>query len=362
MHELARRQFDRLERDHWWFRGRRTVYVGLLRHLLGGARPARALDLGAGRGAFASELRELCGSVVALDLDAQGLATCRGAGRASAVLADSGRLPFADHSFDLVCLFDVLEHLDDDCGALREVRRVLRPGGLCFASVPAWPWLFSGNDRLAHHKRRYTRGALERCARSAGLEIVRNTHTNVFLFPLIAPAVLARKAWEALRGARARPWTNLSWSLPSGLGEVCFRVFAAELAVSRWVDLPIGHSIAIAARCTEREQWRCDGAWNVVPGATMAFPARPSTREGLLEPSGEELRPGPNHPPTGRSLDLEPQQGAKAPNGSCCVERQSPCAPHPAARSPGNPLSSPHSPTSTRPSTQILDAPPRPTC
>ena len=331
MHELARRQFDRLERDHWWFRGRRAVYLGLLRHLLGGARPARALDLGAGRGAFASELRELCGSVVALDLDAQALATCRAAGCASAVLADSGRLPFVDHSFDLVCLFDVLEHLDDDGGALREVRRVLRPGGLCFASVPAWPWLFSGNDRLAHHKRRYTRGALERCARSAGLEIVRNTHTNVFLFPLIASAVLARKAWEALRGARARPWTNLSWSLPRGVGEVCFRVFAAELAVVRWVDLPMGHSIAVAARCTEREQWRCDGAGNAVPGATTAVSARPSTREGLLAPSAEELPAGPDHPPAGRPLAVEPQQGAQAPYGSNSAERESLCAQNPAA-------------------------------
>jgi len=255
MDELARRQFEHLERDHWWFRGRRAVYLGLLRHLLAGARPGRALDLGAGRGAFASELRKLCGSVVALDLDAQALAACHAQGRASAVLGDSGRLPFADHSFDLVCLFDVLEHLDDDSEALCEVRRVLRPGGLCFASVPAWPWLFSGNDRLAHHKRRYTRSGLGRCARSAGLEIVRNTHTNVFLFPLIAPAVLARKAWETILGERASPRTNLSWKLPSRLGEVCFRVFASELAVARWLDLPVGHSIAIAARSAEREEW-----------------------------------------------------------------------------------------------------------
>jgi SAM-dependent methyltransferase len=255
MDDLARRQFEHLERDHWWFRGRRAVYVGLLRHLLAGARPARALDLGAGRGAFASELRELCGSVVALDLDARALAACHAQGRASAVLGDSGRLPFADHSFDLVCLFDVLEHLENDGAALREVHRVLRPGGLCFASVPAWPWLFSGNDRLAHHKRRYTRTALGRCAQSAGLEIVRNTHTNVFLFPLIAPAVLARKAWEALLGTKAQARTNLSWRVPGGLSEMCFRVFAAELVLARWVDLPVGHSIAIAARSTEREEW-----------------------------------------------------------------------------------------------------------
>lgn len=248
MDALAREQFERLERDHWWFRGRRAVYLGLLRHVLGGARPARALDVGAGRGAFAAELRALCGNVVALDVDREALAACRAAGRAGAVLGDSARLPFADHSFDLVCLFDVLEHLDDDRAALREVRRVLRPGGLCFASVPAWPWLFSGNDRIAHHKRRYTRAALASCALGAGFAVVRNTHTNVLLFPLIAPAVLARKAWETLRGERASERTNLSWRLPRSVSELCYRAFAAELALARRLDLPLGHSIALAAR------------------------------------------------------------------------------------------------------------------
>ena|SRR5688572_5352322 len=248
MDELARRQFERLEQDHWWFRGRRAVYLGLLRHLLEGQQPERALDVGAGRGAFAAELRALCGEVVALDLDAEALGACRESRRARAVLGDSVRLPFVARSFDLVCLFDVLEHLDDDAAALREVRRVLRPGGLCFASVPAWPWLFAGNDRIAHHRRRYTRAALDRCARSAGLEVLRNTHTNALLFPLIAPAVLALKAWELLLGERAQARTNLSWELPRGVGELCFRAFAAELALARRIDLPLGHSIALAAR------------------------------------------------------------------------------------------------------------------
>lgn len=248
MDQLARLQFERLERDHWWFRGRRAVYLGLLRHLLGASRPARALDVGAGRGAFAAELRALCGEVVALDVDGESLKACRARDRARAVLGDSVRLPFADHSFDLVCMFDVLEHLDDDRAALREVRRVLRPGGLCFASVPAWPWLWSGNDRIAHHRRRYTRAALASCVRSAGFAIVRNTHTNVLLFPLIAPAVLVRRAWELLLGARAAQRTNLSWSLPRGLSELCFKAFAAELALARRLDLPLGHSIALAAR------------------------------------------------------------------------------------------------------------------
>jgi SAM-dependent methyltransferase len=245
---LAHEQFERLERSHWWLRGRRTVYLGLLRHLLDGARPGRALDVGAGPGGFSLGLAGLCDEVVALDRDAAALA--RGCGRSGArpLLADAARLPFAEASFDLVCLFDVLEHLDDDAGALREARRVLRPGGLLFASVPAWPFLYAHNDRVAHHRRRYRRAPLARAAEAAGLQVVRNTHTNALLFPLIVPAVLAVKAWERLRGPRAGPHTNLSWPLPSGLHELCYRAFAAELPLARRLDLPAGHSIALAAR------------------------------------------------------------------------------------------------------------------
>lgn len=247
MEALALRQFERLERDHWWFRGRRKVYLGLLRHLLGCARPHRALDVGAGPGGFAAGLAELCDELVVLDPDPLALSGCRRRA-ARALRADAARLPFADSSFGLVCLFDVLEHLDDDCLALREARRVLRPGGLLFASVPAWPFLYAQNDRIAHHRRRYTRSALAATTRAAGLEVVRNTHTNVLLFPLIVPAVLAAKGWEAVRGQRASGRTNLSWPLPAAGHELCYRVFAAELPLVRRFDLPAGHSIVLGAR------------------------------------------------------------------------------------------------------------------
>lgn len=247
MEALAFEQLAALERDHWWFRGRRRVYLGLLAHLLGGLRPERALDVGAGVGGFVEGLGGLCEQVIAFDSEAAGLEACRARGARAAVRGSGDTLPFAPASFDLVCLFDVLEHADDDAAVLREVTRVLRPGGLCFLSVPAWPLLFSENDRVAHHRRRYRRGPLARHVRAAGLDVERNTHANALLFGGIAPAVLASKAWEALvPGARGH--TNLSWKPPAWLNELCFRAFAAELPLARRADLPLGHSIALAAR------------------------------------------------------------------------------------------------------------------
>ena len=250
MDALAHRQFRELERDHWWFRGRRRVYLGLLRHHLGGTRPRRILDVGAGAGGFLPGLAELGEEVAAVDLDPAAASRCHRRGPGAGLAADGQRLPFRDGSFDLVCLFDVLEHLDDDRAALGEAARVLRPGGLCFLSVPAHPFLYAANDRISGHRRRYTRDRVRQRIAECGLQLERCTGSNCLLFPLIAPAVLAARVVEAAaRGlGREAGYTNLSWPLPRPGHALLYRAFAAELPLARRFDLPLGHSIAAIAR------------------------------------------------------------------------------------------------------------------
>ncbi len=87
--------------------------------------------------------------------------------------ADLGELPFADATFDAAVLGEVLEHVDDDRGALTELARVLRPGGVLAVSVPANPALYGPSDEWAGHVRRYTRPALIEACTSAGLTVHR---------------------------------------------------------------------------------------------------------------------------------------------------------------------------------------------
>lgn len=249
MEATAYRQFEELEKTHWWFRGRRTVYLGLLKHHLGGKRPKRVLDLGCGMGGFLGGLAELGERVYPSDISSEGLVRCAERGFPGGVVSSGYALPYADASFDLVCMFDAIEHIEDDHRALREVARILEPGGLALATVPAYQFLYANNDRIAQHYRRYDRPMMRRALEQAGLVVERNTHTNVFLFPLILPTVLALKLVERLKPTSLDPdHTNLSWPMPAFVHDLLHGIFAAELFFTRRFDWPAGHSMCAIAR------------------------------------------------------------------------------------------------------------------
>jgi len=249
MEENAYRQFLELEDSHWWFRGRRRVYFGLLEHHLNGERPGRVLDLGCGYGGFLSGLQEIGGDVYPSDISVESMTYCRDRGFARSVVGSGYSLPYADDSFDLVCMFDAIEHIPDDRRVMREVARVAKPGGRVLVTVPAYQFLYANNDRVAQHQRRYTRGRLRSVFEQAGLEVERNTHSNVFLFPLILPAVLTIKAIETLFPRKLDPdHTNLSWPIPAWVHDALCAIFTAELPLTRHFDWPAGHSIAAIAQ------------------------------------------------------------------------------------------------------------------
>jgi len=248
MDSNAYRQFLELEKTHWWFRGRRSVYFGLLESHLNGERPARALDLGCGFGGFLDGLDRLCEHVYPCDVTLETMTRCKERGYPDGAVSSGYRLPYADGAFDLVCMFDAIEHIPDDVRVMSEAARVLRPGGLCLVTVPAYQFLYANNDRVAQHQRRYTRGGLRRLFEGAGLVVERNTHSNVFLFPVILPTVLAIKALEAFVTPKDSDHTNLSWPIPGFVHDALHGIFRAELPFSKRFDWPAGHSIAAIAR------------------------------------------------------------------------------------------------------------------
>ncbi len=149
-------------------------------------------------------------------------------------------LPYTPDSFDLVCAFDVVEHVDDDVGAIRGLAALVKPGGLLLTTVPAYQWLWSRHDELHHHKRRYTLPRYRGMIEDAGLTIGKATYFNTLLFP----AALAQRQIKRWR----RDDSPDDAMPPKALNSLLQSIFALEAPVVAGGALPFGMSIVVAAR------------------------------------------------------------------------------------------------------------------
>ena len=178
------------EETHWWFVGRRKVLEQFVEEALAGAKrngaPPRILDVGCGTGKNL-ELLARFGRAEGVDISTDALEFCKARGLTAVTQGEAERLPFDDGTFDLVTALDVVEHLDDDVAGLREIHRVLKPGGRALLFVPAFMFLWGHQDDISHHRRRYTDGQLQERAREAGFTIHRTTYANLaFFLPILA--------------------------------------------------------------------------------------------------------------------------------------------------------------------------------
>jgi len=233
------------EQAQWWYAGQRAVAHALLEPALARLEAARGrpaiLDAGCGTGGNLVHLGRL-GRAVGVDLEPLAIRYCRERG-VRALRARLEALPFAGDSFDAVTSLDVIYHawVPDDGEAVREMARVLRPGGLMLVRVPALRILWGAHDAAVHSRHRYTRRELVRLVEARGLVVERATYANSFLFPLL----LVRRTLDRLL---RRTGSDVSF-LPPPLEWAFRRAMLAEAAlVRRGVYLPIGASVLALAR------------------------------------------------------------------------------------------------------------------
>jgi SAM-dependent methyltransferase len=176
-----------VEDRHWWYRGRRAIVLDAIERMAEGHARDRILDVGCGGGGMLADLARL-GSVTGVEpsLQSRRRALARRVG--TIVNARLGTLPFEQGSFDIALALDVIEHIEDDDRALRDLRRVVSPGGALLVTVPAYPRLWSHHDELNHHFRRYTRIGLAELAGRSGWRVRRMTHFNSLMLPAAALA------------------------------------------------------------------------------------------------------------------------------------------------------------------------------
>jgi SAM-dependent methyltransferase len=235
-------QTHQAEDRHWWYRGRRKVLDGVIAGLGLPADP-RILDAGCGSGRFMVELSKL-GVVTGVELSDTSVALARERGLGEVVAGSVLEMPFADGSFDLAVSLDVIEHLEDDLAALRELRRTVAPGGALLVTVPAYQWLWSGHDEINHHHRRYTRRSLQQVAERAGWRQSRTTYFNSLLLPV---AILLR-VLDRVNTKTTESSLDL-WVPPEPVNWVLERPLTLEAAlIARGGRIPAGLSLLAVFR------------------------------------------------------------------------------------------------------------------
>jgi SAM-dependent methyltransferase len=231
----------RLEDTYWWFGVRRR----LVRALLQRGRVAagvKVLDAGCGTGGAYRVLGERW-AVVGLDVSPAALEFCRRRGMTLLVAGDVQRLPLRSASVEAAISCDVLEHLPDDEAALRELGRVVKPGGLLVLTVPALPWLWSEHDEALGHLRRYSKQRLRELLQRAGWEIVWLNYT----VSLLLLAIVAFRLWRRLTRGRQAARVDL-FELPRPVNALLAGICTLDSWLTMRLPMPPGASLVAVAR------------------------------------------------------------------------------------------------------------------
>jgi len=233
-----------VEQTHWWFQARRQIVWSLVRrHVHGGTRRRlRICELGCGTGgnlAAAADRHDVVGvecSPHALEYARRRLGDRVHRGS----LPDNIHLPPA--SFDVVLLTDVLEHIENDACSAQTALRLLRPGGIVVATVPAYQWLYSPRDAYHHHFRRYSRRRFRELWPTRDSEVLLLSHYNTLLFP---PAVAVRLASKVLPHHRDDGDLTIP---PAPLNRLLRLVMRSEANLLGRLPLPFGLSLVAVLR------------------------------------------------------------------------------------------------------------------
>lgn len=234
------REYDKLhklEESNWYFVSRRLFFSKIFGKYVPKRSNMRILDLGCGSGQMFKMLGKY-GKVLGVEPSFYMLRLAPDA--AFRVCSDGVRLPFKDGTFDMITLFGVLEHIDDDTGVLKELKRVSRKNGLVFIEVPAYQFLWSSHDEALHHKRRYTKKSLAKKLTKMGFRVKKSG----YIFGAILPAVIALRTLKRLFG-KDEIKTDGVENLPPLLEKLLINVNKIESGTS--MLLPFGVSVVALA-------------------------------------------------------------------------------------------------------------------
>lgn len=269
-----------VEETYWWYRARRTILLRQMAPIARqmsqrlGRRP-RLLDFGCGTGINLQHFQSL-GDAYGLDTSPRAVEFCHQRGlskvkRIAPHIDGSIENPFAER-FDIVTLLDVLEHIEPQEKTLKHIHSWIAPGGVILLTVPAYDFLWSGEDYVSHHVRRYSRRSLVRVLRGTDYTVECVTHFNTILFPIQVSVIL----WNRLFKPRTMYQTNVR-PVSERINRVLSSIMSIESSLMRMVSLPIGGSILCIAKP--------NAATIHKPASTMTSPVTATAKRALITAS-----------------------------------------------------------------------------
>jgi len=237
------KDYYHLERNHWWFRARLAILEDRIQKLTEGNTGVSILNAGVATGAT-SQMLENFGDVTSLEYDEECCSFLRSELGMEVTHGSLTELPYANETFDLVCAFDVIEHIEDDGAALTEIKRVLKKDGSYCITVPAYQFLWSEHDEINHHFRRYTKKELLSKLDRADLPSTYSSYFNFWLFGPIAGIRSLSRLLPAKKGS-SKPISDFERLKNRSLSDRLFRsIFQSEKALlSKGIRFPFGISI-----------------------------------------------------------------------------------------------------------------------
>jgi ubiquinone/menaquinone biosynthesis C-methylase UbiE len=238
-------KLDRIDREHWFYAGKRAIVRHWIARYLELQPNDLLVDVGCGTGTFALEMSRTC-RVLGVDHHDESIRLAgpklREVG-GSILKSDLERINLPDRCAAVVTAMDVLEHLDDDAAALREMVRLARAGGLVVLTVPALKLLWSDWDDALGHRRRYERRQLRELIDLPEVEVLRCTYYNIVALPLIGLIRACRRFRPAAPGSnRAEDRVPPGW-----LNDLLYRSLVAP-ACWEWPEQPIGVALLAVLR------------------------------------------------------------------------------------------------------------------
>lgn len=237
MEDIAYKALAEFEKNHWWFVSRRSILHSVLEQLAS-TKDLKILEIGAGTGGNIEMLKKF-GKVTALEgnpLAITHLKQKEGIQLLESFLDES--LIDRGEKYDLIVLFDVLEHIEDDDQAMHIIKTLLTPTGSILLTVPAFKFLWSDHDKVHHHHRRYNKKELLDLAKKHHLSVKRATYFNTILFPMITFARIILNLLPLKEVDQTKKPNKI-------INMILTKIFSSEKVFLKHINFPIGVSLLL---------------------------------------------------------------------------------------------------------------------